>query len=81
MIYPLYIEGIKMLEDRGIRKGITVMVRDGDDPDIPARKAVVIRIYPAPSNWCVVQYESGDMAQVTENQVTTMFEINKQGFY
>jgi hypothetical protein len=63
-----------MLEPRGIRKGVEVFVRDPDAPRRPARKAVVIRTYPYPSRWCVVRYETGDYAQVEENQVTTMFE-------
>ena len=67
-----------MLELRGIRKGIEVLVRDPDDPNLPARKAIVIRTYPSPSRWCVVRYESGDVAQIEENQVTTMFEEYKK---
>jgi hypothetical protein len=68
-----------MLEERGIRKGIEVLVRDPTDPRVPARKAVVIRTYPRPSRWFVVKYESGDYAQVEESQVTTMFEEYKKG--
>jgi hypothetical protein len=68
-----------MLEERGIRKGIEVLVRDPDAPNLPARKAIVIRTYPRPSRWFVVRYESGDIAQVEENQVTTMFEEYKRG--
>jgi hypothetical protein len=68
-----------MLEERGIRKGVEVFVRDLDAPNLPARKAVVIRTYPRPSRWFVVRYESGDVAQVEENQVTTMFEEYKKG--
>jgi hypothetical protein len=67
-----------MLEERGIRKGIEVYVRDPDAPNQPARKAVVIRTYPRPSRWFVVRYESGDLAQVEETQVTTMFEEYKK---
>jgi hypothetical protein len=67
-----------MLELRGIRKGIEVLVRNPDNPNLPARKAVVIRTYPSPSRWFVVRYESGDVAQVEENQVTTMFEEYKK---
>jgi hypothetical protein len=70
-----------MLEERGIRKGIEVLVRDPDAPNLPARKAVVIRTYPRPSRWFVVRFESGDMAQVEENQVSTMFEEYKKGMY
>jgi len=67
-----------MLEERGIRKGIEVLVRDLDTPNLPARKAVVIRTYPRPSRWFVVRYESGDVAQVEENQVTTMLKNIKK---
>jgi hypothetical protein len=70
-----------MLEERGIRKGVEVLVRDLEAPNLPARKAVVIRTYPRPSRWFVVRYESGDVAQVEENQVTTMFEEYKKGEY
>jgi hypothetical protein len=70
-----------MLEERGIRKGVEVLVRNLDAPNLPARKAVVIRTYPRPSRWFVVRYESGDVAQVEENQVTTMFEEYKKGIY
>lgn len=68
-----------MLEERGIRKGIEVLVRDPTDPHVPVRKAVVIRTYPRPSRWFVVKFESGDYAQVEESQVTTMFEEYKKG--
>ena len=67
-----------MLELRRIRKGIEVLVRNPDNPNLPARKAVVIRTYPSPSRWFVVRYETGDVAQVEENQVTTMFEEYKK---
>ena len=70
-----------MLEERGIRKGIEVLVRDSADPHLPARKAVVIRTYPRPSRWFVVKYESGDYAQVEESQVTTMYEEYRKGLY
>jgi ribosomal protein S12 len=70
-----------MLEERGIRKGIEVLVHDPNAPNQPARKAVVIRTYPRPSRWFVVRYESGDMAQVEETQVTTMFEEYKKGIF
>ena len=70
-----------MLEERGIRIGIEVLVRDPDAPNRPARKAVVIRTYPRPSRWFVVKFESGDMEQVEETQVTTMHEEYKKGMY
>ncbi len=67
-----------MLQDRGIRKGIEVLVRNIIDPRAPERKAVVINTYPHPSRWIVVKYEDGNIEQVEENQVTTMFEINRK---
>ena len=71
-----------MLQDRGIRKGIEVLVRDNIDPRVPERKAVVINTYPHPSRWIVVKYEDGNIEQVEETQVTTMFGINrKEGLY
>ena len=70
-----------MLEERGIRKGVEVLVRDPDAPNHPARKAVVINTYPRPSIWFVVRYENGDYAEVEENQVTTMYEEYNKGFY
>ena len=68
-----------MLKDRGIRRGIEVLVKDAVDPEIPIRKARVINTYPHPSRWLVVQYDDGNMAQVEESQVTTMFELNRKG--
>jgi len=68
-----------MLKDRGIRRGIEVFVKNALDPDIPERKARVINIYPSPSSWLVVKYEDGNIDQVNERQVTTMFEINRRG--
>lgn len=70
-----------MLEQRGIRKGVEVLVKNPDKPNLPARKALVIRTYPRPSRWFVVRYESGDVAQVEENQVTTMFEEYKKDLF
>jgi hypothetical protein len=68
-----------MLEIRGIRVGIEVFVKDILNPNLPDKWARVIRTYPRPSNWMVVQYEDGNMEQVEESRVTTMFEINKRG--
>ena len=51
--------GIKMLESRGIKRGIEVFVRDLIDPDIPVKRAWVVRTYPRPSQWLVVRYEDG----------------------
>ena len=68
-----------MLKDRGIRRGIEVFVKDPINPDMPERKARVVNIYPHPSRWLVVQYEDGNMAQVEERYITTMFEINRKG--
>lgn len=68
-----------MLEDRGIRKGVEVLVRSMDAPELPPRRATVIRTYPRPSRWFVVRFETGDMEQVEEGQVTTMFEFYRKG--
>ncbi len=68
-----------MLKDRGIKKGIEVFVKDPINPDIPERKARVVNTYPHPSSWLVVQFEDGNMIQVEERYVTTMFEINRKG--
>ena len=68
-----------MLEDRGIRRGIEVIVKDPLEPNAPTKKARVVRTYPKPSRWLVVKYEDGNMEQVQESQVTTMFEINRRG--
>jgi hypothetical protein len=68
-----------MLRDRGIRRGIEVFVRDSTNTDMPKRKARVVNTYPHPSRWLVVQYDDGNMEQVEESQVTTMFEINRKG--
>jgi len=70
-----------MLENRGIRRGIEVLVKSPVDPDIPPRKAFVVRTYPRPSRWLVVKYETGDMEQVEERYVTTMFEKNRKIFF
>ena len=75
-------EGCSLIEDRGIRRGIEVFVRDPfADMSEPGRRAVVVRTYPRPSRWLVVKYDSGDMEQVEESQVTTMFEKNRNIFY
>jgi hypothetical protein len=66
-----------MLRDRGIKRGIEVFVTDASDPDIPAKKARVVNTYPHPSSWLVVQFDDGNMVEVDESQVTTMFEINQ----
>lgn len=70
-----------MLRDRGIRRGVEVFVKGKSDPDLKERKARVINTYPHPSRWLVVKYENGEMDQVEESQVTTMFERNRRGFY
>jgi hypothetical protein len=67
-----------MLWSRDIRQGIEVLVKDADNPDHPMKKARVVRVYPKPSTWLVVQYEEGGMEQVDESRVTTMFEINRR---
>lgn len=68
-----------MLEDKGIRKGIEVLVKDELDTKLPAKKAIVVRTYPKPSRWLVVKFEDGNIAQVEEKYVTTMFEVNRRG--
>ena len=68
-----------MLKDRGIKRGIEVLVKDPVDPDIPEKKAIVVNTYPHPSNWLIVQFEDGNMIQVEERYVTTMFEVNRRG--
>ncbi|KYK21536.1 hypothetical protein AYK24_08985 [Thermoplasmatales archaeon SG8-52-4] len=68
-----------MLQDRGIRRGIEVFVKDIVNPDTPLKKARVVNVYPHPSRWLVVQYEDGDIVQVEESQITTMFEVNRRG--
>ena len=68
-----------MLKDRGIRRGVEVFVKDMLNPDTPERKGRVVNIYPHPSTWLVVEFEDGNMEQVEETQITTMFEINRQG--
>jgi len=68
-----------MLKDRGIRRGIEVLVKDPANPDDPQKKARVVNTYPHPSRWCVVQFEDGNMVQVEERYITTMFEINRRG--
>lgn len=68
-----------VLKDRGIRRGIEVLVKDPVDPDLPEKRARVVNVYPHPSNWIVVKYDDGDVVQVEEKYVTTMFEINRRG--
>ena len=69
-----------MLEARGIRRGIEVFVDDPANPGEPARRGRVIRTYPHPSRWIVVKFESGDVEQIQEQYVTTMFEWNRKNF-
>jgi len=68
-----------MLKERGIRRGIDVFVKDPANPNEPEKKARVVNTYPHPSRWLVVEYDDGNMAQVEESQVTTMFELNRRG--
>ena len=68
-----------MLKDRGIRKGIEVIVKENLDSNVSEKKARVVNTYPHPSRWLIVQYEDGNMDQVEESQVTTMFEIKRRG--
>jgi len=69
-----------MLKDRGIRRGIEVFVKDPINPEIPEKRARVVNIYPHPSSWMVVKFDNGDIKQVEEKNVTTMFEINRRGY-
>jgi hypothetical protein len=73
--------GEKILKDRGIRRGVEIFVKSKVDPDLPEKKGIVVNTYPPPSRWLVVKYESGDVEQVEEGQVTTMFEKNRRIFY
>lgn len=68
-----------MLKDRGIRRGVEVFVKDPVNPEIPEKKARVVNVYPHPSSWMVVKFEDGNMKQVQEKNVTTMFEVNRRG--
>lgn len=70
-----------MLESRGIRRGVEVYVKNAIEPDLPEKKGIVVSTYPAPSRWLVVQYEDGNMEEVEEGQVTTMFEINRRKMF
>lgn len=70
----------KMLDLRGIRRGIEVFVEDPANPEEPPKKARVIRTYPHPSRWLVVKFESGDVEQVEESYVTTMYEWSQRHF-
>jgi len=69
-----------MLKDRGIKRGIKVFVKDPVNPDTPEKKGIVVNTYPHPSQWLVVKYDNGDIVQVEERYVTTMFEINRRGY-
>jgi len=68
-----------VIKERGIRRGIEVFVKNPVDPDVPEKKARVVNIYPHPSNWLVVKFDDGNVIQVEEKYVTTMFEINRKG--
>ena len=68
-----------MLKDRGIRKGIEVLVKDPINPELSEKKARVVNVYPHPSSWMVVKFDNGDIKQVEEKYVTTMFEVNRRG--
>jgi len=70
-----------MLRDRGIRKGVGIFVKSMNDSNLPDKKAIVVNTYPHPSRWLVVRYENGELDQIEESQVTTMFEKNKRIFY
>lgn len=68
-----------MVKDRSIRRGIEVLVRDPVDSNLPEKKARVVNVYPHPSNWLVVRFDDGNLKQVEEKYVTTMFEVNRRG--
>lgn len=68
-----------MLKERGIRKGIEVLVKDPINPELPEKKARVVNVYPHPSTWMVVKFDDGNVKQVEEKYVTTMFEVNRRG--
>lgn len=68
---------VKLLKDRGIRRGIEVFVKSSDPSEDEVKKARVVNTYPHPSSWLLVEYEDGNQEQVEESQVTTMFEINR----
>jgi len=68
-----------LIRDRGIRRGIEVMVKDPVNPEFPSKKGRVVNVYPHPSSWLVVQLDDGNMVQVEEKYVTTMFEIYRKG--
>jgi hypothetical protein len=70
-----------MLDARGIRRGVEVLVKNNLEPNLPEKKAIVVNTYPAPSRWLVVKYEDGNMQEVEESQVTTMFEINRKKMF
>ena len=70
-----------MLRDRGIKRGVEVLVDSKVNHDLPTRKAIVVNTYPHPSRWLVVKYENGDIENVEEGQVTTMYEKNRKIFY
>jgi len=70
-----------MLEARGIRRGVEVFVEDPANPGEPARKGRVMRAYPHPSRWLVVKFETGDIEQVQETQVTTMYEWSQKHMF
>jgi hypothetical protein len=67
-----------MLKERGIQRGIEVLVQTNHESEEEYRKARVVRTYPPPSTWLVVQYEDGNMEEVDGSQITTMFEANRR---
>jgi len=70
-----------LLQARGIKRGIEVFVKDPLNPNEELRKARVVNIYPHPSSWLVVQFEDGEMKEVDESYVTTMFEHNRKAYF
>jgi hypothetical protein len=39
----------------------------------------VVNVYPHPSSWLVVKFDDGNMKQVEEKYITTMFEVYRRG--
>ena len=69
-----------MLKSRGIKRGIEVFVKDPMNPENDLRKARVVNTYPHPSSWLVVQFEDGEMKEIDESLVTTMYEQNRKAY-
>lgn len=66
---------------RGIKKGIEVFVHKPGNSKEEPRHARIIRTYPSPSNWLVVQFDDGNIEQIQDQYVTTMFEKNRKRIF